>query len=392
MMVQVIGKWLGRALLVCLAVAIVVGLWKREEITRLLAVNSLFDADRIVSNFSNMDQLFLTAPLPRGEGPVSELPDGTAMEPPAGFQAWLDQRSVTGVLVLKDGSIRHEAYLAGTKREDRRIGWSISKSYISALIGILLDDGRIGSLDDRAADYALALAGSAYDDVSIRDLLEMTSGVTFDEDYLDRTSDINRMGRELALGGEMDVFAATLEDRFAPPGEQWQYTSIDTHALAMVLRAASGQTIPELLSKHITGKLGHDSDGFILTDGVGVAFALGGLNLTLRDYARFGLMISQDGVWQGEPVVPADWIAQSTQPNGKTKPGDIQYGSHWWMPSDAAPGEFMGRGIYGQYLYINKDNQTVIAVTSADRAFREAGVTDQTIDMLRAIVAAVEDD
>src|SRR6056297_639419 len=211
-------KWTARLGLALLLAATVVGVWKREEITRLWAVNNLFDAARIVGNFSDMQSAFLTVPVPRGDGPVSDLPQGPAMTLPAGAEAWMEARDVTSLLVLHRGRIVHESYHQGTTPQDRRISWSIAKSFLSALFGIALDEGHIASLNDPVTRYVPTLAGSAYDGVSIRHLLQMTSGVVFDEDYLDYRSDINRMGRVLALGGLMDDFAAGLTEAEAEPG------------------------------------------------------------------------------------------------------------------------------------------------------------------------------
>ena len=373
-----------------LIAALVVGFWKREEISRLLAVNSLFDADRIVANFSNMDSAFLHVEMPRGNDPASHLPPGTPLVMLADYVRWVAERSVTSMLVLKDGKIVSEAYYQGTGVQDRRISWSVAKSYLSALFGILVDEGKITSLDDPVVKYAPSLRGGAYDRATVRNVLQMASGITFDEDYLDYNSDINRMGRVLALGGKMDEFAAGLTESFAAPGETWKYTSIDTHVVGMVARGATGRRISDLMSEKIFGPLRMERAPYYLTDGTGVAFVLGGLNITTRDYARFGQMILQDGMWQGERIVPADWIAASTTASAPTDPGKIGYGYQWWMPVGAAPGQFMGRGIYGQYLYIDKAANVVIVTTGADKLFREPGVNETNIDMFRQIVAATE--
>lgn len=386
----IIVKWLLRASLMLILAALVVGFWKREEIARLLAVNSLFDADRIVSNFSNMDAAFLHVEIPRGDGPVSPLPQGAPISMPARYDAWVNERSVTSMLVLKDGQIVHQAYYQGTDAEDRRISWSVAKSYLSALFGILVDEGHIASLDDPVVKYAPVLAGGAYDTASVRNVLQMASGVTFDEDYLDYDSDINKMGRVLALGGQMDDFAASLSGSFAQPGETWKYTSIDTHVVGMVARGATGRSIVDLMAEKLISPLGLERAPYYLTDGVGVAFVLGGLNITTRDYARFGQMILQDGMWQGKRVAPADWIAASTAPSAPTKPGKTGYGYQWWMPVGAGPGQFMGRGIYGQYLYIDKEAGVLIVTTGADKFFREAGINEENVDMFRQIVAATK--
>lgn len=384
------GKWLGRILLMALLAAVVMGVWKRDEITRLLAVNSLFEPDRIVGNFSAMDAAFLNVAVSRGDGPTVDLPYGLSVDLPDGAQDWITERAVTSLLVMKDGAIRHEEYFLGTTAEDRRISWSIAKSYLSALFGVVMEEGAIASLDDPVTQYAPLLAGGAYDGATVRNVLQMTSGVVFNEDYLDYNSDINRMGRVLALGGLMDDFAAGLTATEAEPGARWQYVSIDTHIVGMVIRGATGRSIPDLMSEKIMVPLGLEHEPYYVTDGAGVAFVLGGLNLTTRDYARFGQMILQDGQWQGRQVVPADWIRESTVASAPTEPGRTGYGYQWWMPADATEGEFFGRGIYGQYLYIDRQKGVVIVVTAADRGFRDPGVHEANMDMLRAIAAAAE--
>lgn len=379
------GKWLGRLLLALVLAAVVIGLWKREEITRLLAVNSLFSADKIITNFSHMDAAFLTTPVPRGNGPTTALDYGPETTLPSQVDQWITDRTVTALVVLKDGDIVYENYFQGTGPDDLRISWSVAKSYLSALVGILLDEGKITSLDDPVTQYAPQLKGSAYDGATLRNVLQMSSGVTFDEDYLDKNSDINRMGRILALGGKMDDFTADLTERFAEPGQQWQYVSIDTHVIGMVVRGATGRSIADLLSEKIIVPLGLERSPYYVTDGVGTAFVLGGLNLTTRDYARFAQMFAQGGEWQGQQIVPAAWVAASTAASAPTAPGKIGYGYQWWIPQGAAPGEYMARGVYGQYLYIDTTRNVVIATNAADRKFREAGVSQRNIDIFRLI-------
>lgn len=383
------GKWLGRVLLALLVAAVVIGLWKREEIARLLAVNSLFSEEKIVHNFSHMDGAFLYAPVSRGDGLTSELPYGPETELPETVDNWIAARDVTSLVVLKDGAIVYENYFQGTGPEDRRISWSVAKSYLSALVGILLDEGKIASLDDQVTKYAPTLIGSAYDGASLRNVLHMASGVTFDEDYLDYDSDINRMGRVVALGGRLDDFTAELTDTFAEPGSQWQYVSIDTHVIGMVVRGATGRGIPELLSEKIIAPLGLEYAPYYIVDGSGTAFVLGGLNMTTRDYARFGQMYAQGGQWNGKQVVPEEWVQASTSPTAPTADGQIGYGYQWWIPVGAADGEYMARGIYGQYIYVDTARDVVIATNAADRKFREAGVSDQNIEIFREIATSV---
>lgn len=386
---RTILKWGLRLVLMALLAAVVVGLWKREEITRLWAVNTLFDEGKIVGNFSNMERAFLTVPVSRGDGPVSDLPQGEPMTLPEGVTDWIAARDLTSLLVLDEGKIVHESYHKGTGAEDRRISWSMAKSYLSALFGILLEEGAIGSIDAPVTEYAPQLAGSAYEGATIRNVLQMTSGVEFDEDYLNYESDINRMGRVLALGGTMDGFAAGLTARAAQPGERWKYVSIDTHVIGMVVRGATGRSIPDLMAEKVITPLGLEAAPYYVSDGEGVAFVLGGLNMRTRDYARFGLMFEQMGAYQGRQVVPADWVAASTRASAPTEPGKMGYGYQWWMPVDAPEGVFMARGIYGQYIYIDQTRDVVIVVTAADRQFRDPGAHAENVGMMRRIAEAL---
>lgn len=382
-------KWVLRIVLALVLAATAVGLWKREELQRLLAVNSLFSEEKIVHNFSHMDEAFLTVNLPRGDAPTWNLPYGEGFELPEGTDSWIDERAVTSLLVMQNGKVRFEEYYLGTGPDDRRISWSVAKSYLSALFGILLQEGAIGSLDDPVVKYAPKLKDSAYETASIRNVLNMASGVMFDEDYLDPNSDINRMGRVVALGGELDDFAASLQDSFATPGETWQYVSIDTHVLGMVIRGATGRNVADLLTEKILQPLGLERDGYYITDGAGVAFVLGGLNFTTRDFARFGQMILQDGIANGKQLVPAEWIFEATQPSAPTAQGEIGYGYQWWIPRGAHEGEFLARGVYGQYIYFNQPRGVLIVSTGADRLFREPGVNDLNIEMFRKIAESL---
>ena len=122
-----------------------------------------------------------------------------------------------------------------------------------------------------------------------------------------------------------------------------------------------------------------------------MAFVLGGLNMTTRDYARFGMMYLRGGRWNGRQIVPADWVAESTAPTAPTDPGAIGYGYQWWVPAGAEPGQFMARGIYGQYIYVDRVNEVVIATTAADRQFREDGVAGENVRIFRQIAASLGD-
>jgi len=379
-----IVKWGVRIVLVVVVVVAAGLAWKWPDIKRLLAVNSLFTQENIVHNFSHMDQMFFNTPLDVPTDNPYPLPVAPR-DMPAGLDKWIADRSLTGLVVVKDGNITHEDYFKDTGPDDRRVSWSVAKSFLSALFGILLDEGKIGSLDDQVTQYVPSLKGGSYDGATLRNVLNMASGATFNEDYLDFNSDINKMGRVLAMGGSMDTFAEALKGRDFDPGSAWKYDSIDTHILGMVIRGATGRNIPELLAEKVIAPLRPEVAPIYLTDGQGVAFVLGGLNLRTRDYARFGLLYLNHGQLDGKQIVPADWVIASTRPSAPTVAGEGQYGFQWWVPADASEGEYFARGIYGQYIYINEPENLVIAVNSADRQFRDVGAFEQNLAMYREI-------
>ncbi len=386
-------------LLGLLAIMTLVLVLNWSKIQRLYRVNNLFEKDVIVQNFTQLDQLMFSQVLP-ASGDAHEWPEDEVALPetvtingePRDLTEFLDVTSTTALLVIQDGVIRHESYYLGTSPDDRRISWSVAKSFLSALLGIAVENGQIASIDDPVTNYVPSLAGTAYDGATIRNVLNMASGVKFNEDYLDKGSDINRMGRVLALGGSMDDFARSLEVSEREPGSGRQYVSIDTHVIGMVLRGATGQSVHDFFIQNLWSKLGPSADAYYLTDGENVAFVLGGLNMRTRDFALFGQMMLQNGVWNGEPIIPADWVAESTVVSAPADVAldDIDYGYQWWVPK-GSQGEYFAVGVYGQYIYIDPNAGIVIVKNSAHREFEEDGPSGlrfklENIDVFRSIV------
>lgn len=364
---------------------------KESGVGRLVSVGTLFEPDHIVENFSNMDALFdsvsmpipVHTPLPRAAVPATM---------PEGFAAWAAERRLTSVVVLRRGEVVFEDYYLGTGADDLRISWSVAKSFLGTLVGTAVETGEIASLDDPATAYAPALVGSAFEGVTIRNLLHMASGVAFNEKLGMYWSGINKMGRAIAFGGSLDALAAGIDRREGPPGRTYRYSSVDTQALAMVLRGATGKSLPELMNSRIFTPLRLERDPYYLVDGEGHAFAAGGLGLTTRDYARFGQLVVDGGRAFGRQVVPATWIDEMTRPsapkglNGGPGGG---FGYHWWIPKNPRPGEVFSRGLFGQRLWIDRKARVVIAVTAADADEGAAGVARASRKMLRAIVETV---
>ncbi len=378
-----------------IGLAIVAGVYS-TELKQLYMVVNLFKPDVIVHNFSNMQEVMPTKLIERA-GSVRALdhsPQGlpktfTFKGQEFNLDTFLTDTQSTALLVVKDETITFENYYLGTQPSDLRASWSMAKSYLSAIFGIAVYEGHIKDLNVPVTDYVPALIGSGYDGVTIKNVLQMSSGVAFNEDYNDFNSDINRFGRMMAMGGSFDEFAASLINERAQ-GTYMKYVSIDTHVLGMVLRAATGKTIEEYLTQKLWSKLGNEQDARYLVDGLGEPMVLGGLNATTRDYGRLGMLFRDNGVINGEQVVPAQWIKDSITPDaphlmpGKrdTAKSVFGYGYQWWIPEQSDQ-EFFALGIYGQFIYINQKAGVVIVKNSANTHF-----TDNDYESIHKSLAA----
>ncbi|WP_396588827.1 serine hydrolase domain-containing protein [Bermanella sp. R86510] len=378
------GKALKFTLMAIIGITIIISALFYTELRQLYHTVRLFDEDVIVKNFSRLPEIAPTVTIPK-KGPVYTFKKQTQPLPetflyqdkPRSMQAFIEDTSTTALLVVKGNTITFEDYYQGTDEFDTRISWSMAKSYLSALFGIAVEEGHITDLNAPVTDYVPSLKNSGYDGVSIKNVLQMSSGVHFDEDYGDFNSDINRFGRIMALGGSFDDFAASLaKDESRPQGTFMHYVSIDTHVLGMVLRAATGQSIAEYFDEKLWSKLGTERDAIYITDSTGEPMVLGGLNLISRDYARMGVVYRDYGRLRQEQIVPQQWIEDSITPDAPHLiPGkrdnastNFGYGYQWWLPENPDE-EFLALGIYGQYIYINRKHDVVIVKNSANRDF-----------------------
>lgn len=371
---------LRKRILVATALLVMGGFFALPTVQSLYRVVHLFDADRIVENFRSADQLGATR-IMTASSEQRPYPSGAAIELPDGFifdkqmlstEQFLADSWTTGLLVIQDDRIVYERYSLGHSESTRTISWSMAKSFISAMIGIALDEGSIASIEQPVDFYVPELQGSGYETVRIKDVLQMSSGIAFNEDYGDFNSDINRWGRGFALGSPQDKFAASLT-RGREPGTLNHYVSIDTHVLSMVLSRATGKSITGYMQEKLYQPLGMEYDGYWLVDGAGKEMALGGLNLTMRDFAKLGSLYLNHGELDGKQIVPANWIAASTvadAPHLQPAEGDFGYGYQWWLPlSD--DGEYMAMGVYGQYIYINPSKSMVVVKLSANPRYND---------------------
>jgi hypothetical protein len=365
--------------------ALAIGLFYRQESYQLYKVLTFFDKRNISENFRGVKDIFPTTTVPKPElsmpFAVSTLPyqlterfqvkDSTVTT-----KAFLDQTLTDALLIIQNDTIRYEHYSNGFTVTDHHISWSMSKSVISALFGIAVGDGKIKSIEQTVTDYLPDFAGTGYDKVRIKDLLQMSSGVGFNEDYGDFNSDINIMGRYFALGMPMADFAKTLK-REREPGTYNHYVSIDTQVLGMILKKATGQTITEYMKEKLWSQIGAESEAYWIIDKTGMEFALGGLNITARDYAKLGQLFLDSGKWQGRQIIPKEWVLASITPDaphvmpGKRASAALAdgYGFQWWIP-EGGKGEFDAQGIYGQMIYVDPTTKMVIVKLASNYHFK----------------------
>lgn len=346
----------------------------------------MFDKEQIVENFQHMNQLIPVREVEKSVNPYEfplkssfNLPDSFAIQNRVfNTQQYLDSSFTTGFMVIQDDSLAFEDYYLGNSPSTRHIAWSMSKSFVSALVGIAIDEGYIKTIQETVDVYLPELKGSGYEGVRIKDILQMSTGVKFNEDYADFYSDINNWGRKFAWGSSQNTFAASLENEHQP-GTYNHYVSINTHVLGMLIVKTTGRNLSDYLQEKIWQKIGMEYNGYWLMDNYGMEMALGGLNASLRDFAKLGQLYLQDGFWNGEEIVPKDWVKASITPDAPhLMPGKREtsshlfgYGFQWWIP-EGDEGEFMALGVYNQYIYINPMTRTVIVKNSANYRYNEA--------------------
>ena len=361
--------------------------------------------------FSHMRELVPTVAVPRGAGPVSALPraerhdlDAVTFTPigattPTTWAAAFDANYTDGIVVLHRGRIVYERYGGALTADRQHIAFSVTKSFVATLAGILIAEGR---LDERATvpKYVPELQRSAFGDATIRQLLDMTTGLDYSEDYADENSPVWNLGRAVGFlpmppgytrPATTYAYLASLNKGY-PHGERFVYKTPNTDALAWVLRRVSGQTLSDLLRDRIFSKLGAEQDAYFLTDATGVEFGGGGLHMALRDLARFGETMRLDGKFNGQQIVPKAFVddvrrggdrAKFAPAGYKTLPGG-SYHSMWWVLHNAH-GAYSARGIHGQAIYIDPMAEMVIARFASHPIGGNVGIDPMSLPAYEAL-------
>ncbi len=374
---------------------------------------NLFNGEPQHEVFSHMEDHFPTSVMPSATDSF-QFANGEDMVLPEIFrfedldystEEFLIASDTSALLVLKNGEERFENYYITGGRNVQWISWSVAKSFVSALIGIAIEEGFIGSIDDVITQYVPSLKNSAYDGVSIKNILQMSSGARWNEDYSDKNSDIHRLGAVMSGESSLAAFMASIE-RDNEPGTVCQYNSADTQALGMLLTKATGRSVSSYMQEKLCEPLGMESRSYWILDHTGMELVLGGLNMSARDFAKIGELYRNRGRLNGKQIVPSAWVAASIVPDAPhLESGNVLVGGHvlplgygyqWWVPPGDR-GEFCAIGVYNQFVYVDPPSGVVIVKLSANRLY---GTTNNetenrelaTIELLRAIVEVLEDE
>ncbi len=280
---------------------------------------------------------------------------------------------VTGFLVLHNDQILVERYFHEADRNSRFVSQSLSKSVVSILIGAAVEEGAIKSIEDPVTQYLPYLSGSGYRNVTVKNLLQMSSGVNYSEDYRDPKSGAALIGAALLTGNpSFKEYAQSIQPSNTRPGTRFEYQSVNSQVLGLLLEKVTGKRLNDYAQEKLWTRIGDQSDAFFYESKKQpdtCAFAC--FNATVRDYARVGLMMLQGGSLGGKRIVSKAWVHDSTTPDAPyLKPkadgteGGYGYAYQWWVPS-GNEGVFMALGIYGQCIYVNPARHVVIVQTSA---------------------------
>jgi CubicO group peptidase (beta-lactamase class C family) len=275
----------------------------------------------------------------------------------------------TGLLVLQGDTILVERYEYDRKPEMRFQSYSMAKTVVAMLVGVALFEHRISSIDDRAEKYVPALKGHPYGETRIRDLLTMSSGVGFSERY-DGKDDVTALARKTLYqqgpGGADTV--ASFTRREAPAGTRFSYSSGESEVLGLVLRAAVGKPLAEYLSEKIWQPMGAEADATWLVDGGGYEMGYIGINATLRDWGRFGLLLANDGALDGKQIIPAEWVRAATTVHAPCLEVGVAtkyngYGYQTWLIRKGQR-YFGALGLRGQAIFVDPDTKLVVVHTA----------------------------
>ena len=311
--------------------------------------------------FRALDRLSLLAKwrvVPAAGTPLP-LPPGPPLKLATDVDAYLTSQRMAGLVIVHDGKLRLERYGLGFDSAGRWTSFSVAKSMTSVLVGAAIRDGHIRSMDDKVSDYIAPMKGSAYDDVSIRQLLTMTSGVRWNEDYGDPNSDVARFNNHQPEEG-VDALVSYLRrlPREVPAGTRWNYSTGETNLVGLLVSRATKRPLAEYLSEKVWVPAGMEQQATWVLSKTGQEISGCCIQAATRDFARFGVFILNGARAGAQGTVPDGWLAEATSQRVAIGQPGRGYGYQWWTYDD---GSYTARGIFGQGIFIDPKRRLVIA-------------------------------
>ncbi|WP_338525851.1 serine hydrolase [Pseudomonas batumici] len=317
--------------------------------------------------YRNMERIFPTRVVSRGSAAIAELPRAKGELPlnfvhngqPVDTDAFMRDTNVEGLLVMVRGRVVLERYGADLTANERWTSWSVAKSITSTLVGAAIQDGFIHSIEDPVTRYLPELSGSAYDAVTLRQLLTMTSGVRWSEDYRDPHSDVNQFAHLSEHSGHsvLDYMAGL--KRETQPGTRFVYKTGETDLIGLLVSRATHKGLADYLSEKIWSHAGMARDAVWALDASGSELSGCCLSMTLEDYARFGLFFMDGGHAGGRQVLPANWVSEATHWAVRGDTANLGYGFQWWVGEDKT---YQALGIFGQAMYFDPRHELLVVV------------------------------
>jgi CubicO group peptidase (beta-lactamase class C family) len=322
-----------------------------------------WEQDQRHAAFRAMDRLTLLAKsseITPSPDPL-ELPVGKPLEIP-GLENYMASQRTAGLVIIQDGKIRLERYGQDFSADGRWTSFSVAKSFTSTLVGAAIQDGYIKSLDDKVSQYIPDLQGSAYDDVTVQQLLTMSSGVKWDEDYENPQSDVALFNKAKPESG-VDATVSYMRKlpRAHPPGTVWHYNTGETNLIGVLVSSATGKPLAQYLQERIWHPAGMAATATWLLGKTGHEIAGCCLQAATRDFARFGLFVLANGNVKGKQIVPVDWFEQAIHKKMDIGVPGKGYGFQWWTYDN---GSVAAQGIFGQGIFIDPQRRLVIASNS----------------------------
>lgn len=365
---------------------VAVGQNDRTPATQSLLFRPLSDRDLL---FRQMEKENAHVVIRAGGAKVHTFSQGAPVRLPLDLEEYSRTQRVAGLIIVHRNRIRLERYALGFDARSRWTSFSVAKSFTSTLAGAAVRDGHIKSLEDKVTAYLPDLKGSAYEGVTVRQLLTMTSGVKWNEDYTDPNSDVARFLRTRPDPG-MNVTVSYLRrlPRAHPPGSQWLYSTAETNLIGILVSKAIGRKLSDYLSEKIWKPFGMEQDAVWLLDPTGDEISGCCISATLRDYARFGQFILEGGRIRGRSILPDDWLAAATVKQVDIGQPGRGYGYQWWTNDD---GSFQGVGIFGQSLFIDPKRKLVIATNGSwPTATDRKGLQPARAAFFRTVQSAID--